>query len=155
MKRNIRSQIAIAMLLAVCLVSASCKDQTLATLASDERKADSAMHDIQGAIIAANKMVPPAIESPTAVKLMALCLRIDQGIEKSRDLTKKLNALGAADKQSLSAVLDPILSAVNDAIKDPAISGIKNPNTRAAIQGALVTLQTTFLLVQQLIASGK
>lgn len=148
-----RTRLAVMMIL-MLVVTVACKDKTLSDVSHYLNVETKAMNDIQHIIFKANKTTPPLIDKATADKIIALCLHIDKATHQGITLTRNLNALGATDKASLLGILNPILDEVNKAVADPAVSGIKDDNTRIAVQRGLAAIQTAMNSTKLLIAAG-
>lgn len=137
------------------VVASSCNQTSLAKVSKDLNQTTQAMHVLQQTVINANKQIPPVISTDTAVKLMVICLKIDQATEQSIQLTRTLNELDSATSANLLAILQPVLLQVNTALSDIGLLQIKDTNTRTTIQITLTALQTSLTEIQLLIQAGK
>jgi len=130
------------------LVVVACTDDQLVRLSNaldDTTAALTALHTGVAAAAAAN---PPLMSDALIVKIGGLELKMNKALQDALNATEKVAKLSPADRTNLSNILTPVISAVNDAVKDPDIAGIKNEKTRATIQTSLVLIQTTLTTSQ-------
>ncbi len=148
--------LALALLLPVTLISCAASNPTstttpaapanpLLTISTALAKIQQSNQQLATVVIQADaaKLIPDA----TTRDILAISLKVSQGGDQAAAVIQGLSALPAGTKLTLWNVLAPVSTAVNNSLATGLIP-ITDPNTKAAVQGFLTTIQATLAIVQ-------
>lgn len=148
--------LALTLLLPVTLISCAASNPTstttpaapanpLLTISTALAKIQQSNQQLATAVIEANSA--KLISDDTTRSILAVSLKISQGGDQAAAVIQGLSALPAGTKLTLWNVLSPVSADVNNSLATGLIP-ITDPNTKAAVQGFLTTIQATLALVQ-------
>lgn len=89
---------------------------------------------------------PPLIPTSDAAAIMRVLLQIEQANQQAIATTAAISTLSTANQSSLLQVLTPVAAAINTAVQN-GTANVKDPTTKAAIQTALIALQSAVALI--------
>jgi len=158
-----RSQAMVCIVLMACLttscmrnVSANPPQETsLQKISNALNSTTKSMTLIQTTVANANATTPPLIPTGTARSIMDLSLRFDKTIGEAITAGQKIAKLNTSTGSQLTVIIAPMVTAIDNAVKDPAILGIQDVKTRDTIRTTLVAIQTSLSTVQLIIATNK
>lgn len=126
-------------LIAALVFQAACNPSTIATVAKGEATIEAACSTASTVVIQGNQA--GLIASPDAVAIEHVILDIELANGQALTATAQINTLTAANQASLLNVLQPIQTAIANAVASGTL-GIKDPATKAKVDLALTTIQT-------------
>jgi hypothetical protein len=104
-------------------------------------------------IFAAIDMNKAGILSKDETSLILKILeKVAKGQLQATDSVRKLNALSEADRTNLSAIMTPILNAVNEGLTQVEAM---NPTARSKAQALLLAVQSTLAIVDAALKEAK
>jgi hypothetical protein len=150
---RIRSRAALVALLLLCVLSASCKDKNLRDLVNAADKVADTVAIVQQAVVDGENA--GTITRNQARAIMSVTIQISKGNNDAMDVARDLAKLDEPSRQQLLTILTPIIAAVNRAVGDQNILGIQNAQTREAIRGSFVAIQTSLNSINLILAASK
>lgn len=143
-----RSRILAAILLSV--VMTACQQADAKKVGDAIGKVQVAVSGLRNTVHTANTLTPQAITDEHAMVIYKICDKLDNaGIEADK-ATRSYSQLPAGTKPQLAALVNPILTAIDDSIANDLIS-IKDPVTRQNIQAALATISSGLVVIQSVV----
>lgn len=143
---------AIAVALLLTLALSACKDQKLRDLVVAADKIADTVAIVQKSAVDAEAAGTLNRDQTRAV--MQLTIQISQANNSAMDIARDLSKLDEPSRAQLLTILKPIIDVANKAVADPNILGIQNAQTREAIRGAFVGIQTSLNSINLILAAG-
>lgn len=144
---------AIALALAMTLSLCACSDKRLRDIVVAADKVADTVAIIQKTAVDAE--TAGVLNRDQTRAIMQLSIQISQANNRAMDVARDLSKLDEPSRQQLLAILTPLISAVNKGVVDQNIVGIENQQTREAIRGALVAIQTSLNSINLILSAGK
>lgn len=140
----------IALLVVFGLVNVGCTDTQLTKLSQALNDVALSMGTLQTTVITANQQ--KLISDGDTETILRLCYKINAGGQEASKVTRALTKLTAPASSSVLAILQPILTAVNDSLTSGLVN-IKDPTTKTNVYAALVAIQTALNTAQTILAA--
>ncbi len=140
-------------LLLVFVLLMACKDsqlQRLANILDDVADSATFIRTTTAAAHASGFVTAGEVET-----IGTVMKRVDAGNKLAIQTTRGIAKLDPGTNAKLVDVLTPIIQAVDAAVKDPALAGIKNVKARDDIHFGLVSLEGSLAAAQLIVAAGK
>ena len=147
MKRLIR--VSPVFLLAVMLTA--CQDASLEKIAKGLNEAAATAGILQTTVIESERI--GLMTTDQARNILEGCVKVNEAGREAVAVTRRINALDPSTRTSLLAIVNPVITAVNNLVETGTVN-ITNPATKQKIQLLLLTLQTTLSAVHLSIAAG-
>lgn len=143
------------LLIVPLLLLVACTDKDLETVARSLLTTSEALGTLQGAVISANTSTPQLISDNATRTILETCIKINQAGLQASTITRSINALSPADRTQLTAILDPIIKTVGEAVSGTQLLGIEDPKTRDAITASLLLIQTSLNSAKLVLAATR
>lgn len=138
-----------APLLAFLLLLVGCSDD-LRKVADANHKLSEVMPKIREATIAAN--AAGQLSDADAFKIRDICIKIDHAGKEASTVTRAYTQLDPGAKVSISAIVTPLLAAVDNALSS-GLAGVSDPNVAANIRGLLNTARAALAVIQAIVGT--
>ncbi len=148
--RNTNLRVLIVLTLVLTLTA--CSDGQLTKLSQSLDDVAKGVGAAQSIVIAAQAQGNMSVDD--TARILQLCAKINTAGQQATAVTRKITSLDAASRGNILAILQPIVSAVNDAVSNGTV-GITNQTVKQTLQAALVAIQTGLSAAQVVIAGGK
>lgn len=142
--------IAVALMLTFALTA--CSDKNLRDIVVAADKVADTVAIVQKTAVDAE--IAGTLTRDQTRAIMQLSIQVSQANNRAMDVARDLSKLDEPSRAQLLTILTPILQAVEKGLADPSITGIQNPQTRDAIRGAFVAIQTSLNSINVILAAG-
>lgn len=150
-KNRNRSRALVALCLLACL--AACTDKNLRDLVNLADKVADTVTIVQKATVDAENS--NLVTRNQARAIMQLSIQISQANNSAMDIARDLSKLDEPSRAQLLTILTPIIAAVNAGVNDQNILGIQNVQTREAIRGSFVAIQTSLNSINLILSASR
>lgn len=133
------------------LLSSGCTDSDLKKVSKGLVITADSIGELQTVVIAASGQ--NLIGDSDTRAILELCLMVNQAGKDATAITRGISKLDNPSKAQLVAVLNPIITAVQNALNS-GLLGIKDEALRQKLRGILLTIQTTLSGIQLTLAGG-
>jgi hypothetical protein len=138
-------------LLATATMSA-CTDKKLRDIVEASGKVADTVAIVQKAAVDAETAGTLNREQTRAI--MQLSIQISQANNQAMSVARDLSKLDEPSRQQLLTILTPIIKAVETGVNDKNVLGIENAQTREAIRGAFLVIQTSLNSINLILSAG-
>lgn len=142
--------IAVALLL-IAVLTTACTDKKLRDIVVAADKVADTITIVQKSAVDAETAGTLTVNQTRAI--MQLTIQISTANNRAMDIARDLSKLDEPSRAQLLTILTPIIQVVEKALLDQNILGIQNPQTREAIRGAFLAINTSLNSINLILAS--
>lgn len=147
---TLKRRLPLAVLVLMMSLGAACTDEDLVTVSKALNDTAQGVSVLQTAVINAHKT--QLLTDDQTRSFLELSIRINEAGLSAVQVTRNINALSTADRASVLKILNPVIDVVREA-RTQSILGIKNEQTKATIDAALLTISTALNVAQLALAT--